>query len=222
MCYQLYEQLASDVGLPVDWYFRPSHIRHLSHGLIVHNLTLTRFLVAARVWVRSRPGIAIPKLRVSYEMEREPGRVEVVRDGKRTMVKVIPDAWILFENTRSGLRTAVLLEIDRGSAYSERFKEHVRTRIEFVRSGAYEKTFEGKGCIIAYATTGELPEYRESRLDAMCSWTMDVLSGMQIKDWAPILRFSAIVRKTMFETPLFMGRVWRRPDVDSPVRLLGG
>jgi hypothetical protein len=51
-----------------------------------------------------------------------------------------------------------------------------------VRSGAYERTFEGKGCVIAYATIGELPEYRESRLDAMCGWTMDVLSGMQIKD----------------------------------------
>jgi hypothetical protein len=50
---------------------------------------------------------------------------------------------------------------------------------------------------------------------------MDVLSDMQIKDWASILRFGAVVRKDMFETPLFMGRRWRRPDSDSPVRLLG-
>jgi hypothetical protein len=213
--------LANDLGLPVDWYFRPTHIKHLSHGLIVHNLTLTRFLVAARVWCRSRPGIVIPKLHISYEMERAPGKVEVIRDGKRVSVKVIPDAWILFENTKAQLRSPVLLEIDRGREYKDAFKEHVRSRIEFIKSGAYGQMFEGKGCVIAYATTGELPEYRESRLTAMCGWTMDVLSEMQIKDWASILRFGAVVRKTMFETPLFMGRMWRRPDSESPVRLLG-
>jgi hypothetical protein len=59
-------------------------------------------------------------------MERS-GKVEVLRDGKRTSFKVIPDAWILFENTKTRLRTAVLLETDRGSAYREKFKEHVET-----------------------------------------------------------------------------------------------
>ena len=81
--------------------------------------------------------------------------------------------------------------------------------------------FEGKGCVITYATTRELPEYRESRRDAMCDWTMQVLSDMQIKDWASILRCGSVVRRDMFDTPLFTGHIWRRPDSDSPVRLLG-
>lgn len=187
----------------------------------MHHLTLTRFLVAARVWFKGGPGIEIPNLNISYVMERAPGRVEVVKEGKRTSVKVIPDAWILFENRRANVRTAVLLEIDRGTAYREKFKEHVRTRIEFVRSGGYERMFGGKGCIITYATTGELPEYRESRCGVMCDWTMQELCDLQIADWASILRFGAIVRKEMVDTPLFTGRIWRRPDSDSPVRLLG-
>jgi hypothetical protein len=78
-------------------------------------------------------------------MERAPGKVDVVKDGKQTVVKVIPDAWILFENTKAHLRTPVLLEIDRGSAYREKFKEHVRSRIEFIKSGAYGQMFGGKG-----------------------------------------------------------------------------
>jgi hypothetical protein len=215
------EFLVSELGVPVEWYFRPSHIKHLSHGLIVHHLTLTRFLVAARVWVKSRPAVAIPKLAISYEIERSPGMVEVVKSGKRVSVKVIPDAWLLFENIKANVRTPVLLEIDRGSSYREKFKEHVRSRIEFVKSGAYQKMFGGRGCVIAYATTGELPEYRETRLTAMCDWTMQVLFDMGIADWASILRFSSVVRKEMFEAPLFMGRIWRRPDSDSPLRLLG-
>src|SRR5512132_4414369 len=128
-------------------------------------------------------------------MERSPGRVEVVRDNKRTSVKVIPDAWMLFHDRQENMRVPVLLEIDRGREYRDKFKNHVRSRIEFVRSGAYERMFAGKGCVIAYATTGELPEYRETRLTAMCGWTMEVLSEMQIKDWASILRFGAVVRK---------------------------
>ena len=47
------DYLVREAGTPVNWYFRPSQVRHLSHGIINHNLTLTRFLVCAtEVWTR--------------------------------------------------------------------------------------------------------------------------------------------------------------------------
>lgn len=151
------DYLVSELGIASDWYFRPQNIKHLSHAFIEHNLTLTRFLVAAHLWADRDPGVALTNTQISYEMERSPGRVEVVRNGKRESVKVIPDAWILFHDVKENMRVPVLLEIDRGREYRDKFKNHVRSRIEFVRSGAYERMFAGKGCVVAYATTGELP-----------------------------------------------------------------
>lgn len=51
--------------MPVDWYF----IRHLSYGLINHNLTLTRFLVCCYIWTR-KSEFTINGMRISYEMEK--------------------------------------------------------------------------------------------------------------------------------------------------------
>lgn len=137
---------------------------------------------------------------------------------KKTRSKVIPDAWILF--VQKGVRSPVLLEIDAGSSYQRRFKEHIKSRIEFVRSGEYQKMFNSKGCLIAYVTTGELPQYRDSRRSTMCRWSIDTLNEMGLESWASILRFAAVERKEMYTTPLFDGRVWRRPDSDSPLALL--
>lgn len=216
------DYLQSECAFASDWYFRPQNIKHLSHAFIEHNLTLTRFLVAAHLWCRKDPGVALLEARISYEMEKSPGKVVVVRGGRQTEVKVIPDAWMLFKDLKEDMRMPVLLEIDRGREYKEKFKEHVRARLEFVRSGAYQKLFEGKGCVIAYATTGELPEYRQSRIRAMRSWTWQVLSEMNLKSWAPILRFTGIVRKNMYEEGLFEKASWQRPDVDAPLGLLSG
>lgn len=212
--------LSRDVGLAVDWYFNPKHTRHLSHGLIIHNLTLTRFLVAAHVWCKKGTAFTLSALRTSYEMERHPATVEIVKDGKQERFKVIPDAWLLFDNSKEAVRLPVLLEIDRGSSYKERFKRHVRSRIEFLRSGAYQRMFGAAGCVIAYATTGELPEYRQSRCSAMRDWTREVLSEMNLKSWARILRFTSVVREEMYEPALFGAPVWLRPDRDSPLSLL--
>jgi hypothetical protein len=115
--------LVNNLGLPVDWYFKPHDTKRLSYSLITHNLTLTRFIVAAHGLENKQPGTRLAHARISYELEKTKG------------VKVIPDGWLLFE--KSGSRYPVLLEIDRGSAYKKDFKAHVMSRIEFIRSGEY-------------------------------------------------------------------------------------
>ena len=143
--------------------------------------------------------------RISYELEK-------------LQSKVIPDAWLLFE--KSGKKFPVLLEIDRGTAYKPVFKEHVKARIEFIRSGDYEKMFGMKGGLIVYATTGEIPKYKDTRVKWMRTSCMEVLNEMNLKSWASILRFGVVDRKTIYDSPLLQGMVWVRPDSESPLALL--
>jgi hypothetical protein len=42
--------MANEMGLPVDWWYRPYKVKHLSYGQVQHNLLLTRWLVAAAAW----------------------------------------------------------------------------------------------------------------------------------------------------------------------------
>src|SRR5688572_14970170 len=43
------------LGLPVSWYFRPHKLKFLSYSYVIHNLILTRFLVACEQWTREHP-----------------------------------------------------------------------------------------------------------------------------------------------------------------------
>lgn len=193
-------------GLPVDWLFRPNKIKHLSQGQIIHNLTLTRFLVAAHAWTAKQPNFKLSKTRICYELARE------------AVAKVIPDGWVEFAR-HDGKKYPILLEVDRGMEYSRRFMSHVRSRIEFIRSGAYRKIFGTDAVVIAYLTTGDLPEYRETRRKAMCRWTQEVLAELHIENWASIFRISSVVFDELYTTPIFDEPVWYRPDSLSPVPL---
>src|SRR5688500_3355209 len=62
---------------------------------------------------------------------------------------------------------AVIFEIDRGMEDKAKFRQHVLGRIDFLQSGEYKKAFNTNTVRIAYATTGQLPEYREARRKTM-------------------------------------------------------
>lgn len=213
------DYLANGVGLPVDWWYRPYKVKHLSYSQVVHNLTLTRFLVAAHAWAAKQPDFKLVRTRICYELAREAATVEINKEGKVEKLKVIPDAWIEFERN-NGKKFPILFEVDRGMEYSRKFKRHVRSRIEFIRSGAYKKMFHTDAVLIAYVTTGERPEYRETRRAAMCAYTQEVLADLHMENWASIFRFTSIEYDQLFTTPLFDEPVWYRPDSASPVPLL--
>jgi len=210
--------LANEVGLPVDWYFRPETVKHFSHAHVVHSLLLTRVLVAAEKFARSAEGIRLAGRRISYELWKSPPVVQIESEGERHEVKVVPDAWLLFERP-DGRRASVLVEIDRGREYQAAFKAHVAARVEFIASGEYTKVFGTRGVTIAYATTGERPEYVERRLASMRQWTNEVLASQGRENWAELFRFCTLSLDTLYQLPLFDGPVWQRIGSEEPVTL---
>jgi hypothetical protein len=43
------------LGLPISFYYRPHKIRHASYGASLHNLILSRTLIAASLWAKKQP-----------------------------------------------------------------------------------------------------------------------------------------------------------------------
>jgi hypothetical protein len=205
------DYLIREAGLAVDWWFRPARIKHLGYTQIIHNLTLTRFLVAAAAWAARRTDFKLIQTRICYELVKIPG------------VKVVPDAWLLFEKLKNGAHEhyyPVLLEIDRGVENQHKFKQHVSSRIEFIRKGgAYNKQFGMEAVTIAYATTGEIAGYREARRRTMCAWTQEVLADLHKEKWAYLFRFHGLCLDDIYNSPIFQESVWYRPDASSPVPL---
>jgi Replication-relaxation len=206
--------IVESLGIPVEWYYRPSKTGRFSGSYLAHQLLLTRFVLCACQFASHNPDYTLADVRLCYDIERSLG--------KRTGEAVVPDAWLLFE--REG-KFPVLLELDRGTEYQERFKNHVKGRLAFIRSGEYARVFGTPAVIIAYATTSQVQGHAETRRKTMCAWTMEVLAELAIENWAGIFRFTSAVEYTrLFEQAhaLFDTPVWCRPDVPStPVPLLG-
>jgi hypothetical protein len=199
--------LAREAGLTVDFYFRPYRLPHFSFSHLLHALVLTRCLVAAASWSRSQRQYTLSQIRTSYELAR-------IRE-----LKVVPDAWLLFERT-DGDRFPILLEIDRGTQHKAPFQQHLKARLEFIRSGEYAKVFGVPAVIIAYATTGQLPTYGETRRQALCHWIMEVLTELKMETWAEIFRVTKLSHAEIYQTPLFDAPVFYRPDTAQPLPLL--
>jgi hypothetical protein len=210
-------EIVQRLGLPVTWYYRPSKTGRLNSSYLAHQLLVTRFVICACRFTNQHPEYTLADVRLCYDMERSVGN--------RAGEAVVPDAWLHFERVADAVRFPVLVEIDRGSEYQERFKNHVRGRLEFIRSGDYARVFGTPAVIIAYATTGRLQAHADTRRKTMAAWTMEVLRELAIESWANIFRFtSAVVYTRLYEegNSLFTQPVWYRPDAPStPVHLFG-
>jgi hypothetical protein len=217
--------LVSQFGMSVDWHFRPGKPGPMNYSQLMHNLVLTRFLVAAVWWIRGHPNFKLADVRICYELAGKAGSVAVGEGGKKENVSVVPDAWLLVERFQARVfeeALPVLLEIDRGTMYRERFKRHVLGRIEFVRSGGYKTMFGTEGVRIAYATTGVRAGEGQGRRKAMLEWTKECLRELGLANWAPVFRFCALSFGELYESGIFDKPVWFRPDREKPVGLFEG
>jgi protein involved in plasmid replication-relaxation len=192
--------LVNHTDLPINWYFRPSRMASLNYNVLVHSLAVTRFLVAAHFWSKKQDIFKLIQTRISYELANTPGR-----EGNT----IIPDGWLLFER-QDGKRGAILVEIDRGTEYQQRFKEHVTSRLEFVQSGACEKLFGEQVYRICYVNVGNSP-YKETRRKTMLAWTREVLRELEKENWTSIFRFTDVAID-VYSANLFEEPVWFQPD----------
>ncbi|MGH8656552.1 MAG: hypothetical protein ACREUI_06370 [Burkholderiales bacterium] len=214
--------LVNEMGLPADWYFRPHKLRYLSYSQADHNLSLSRFLIAAQAWAKKQSNYCIAHIHICYELAKTAPLVEITTQGKTERLKVIPDAWILFEKLRNGAHERfipVLLELDRGTEHQVRFRQHVRSRIAFIQSGAYSKLFNTKAVLIAYVTLGQTPEYRETRRKAICTWINQTLHELGKPSWASIFCITSTTLEDIYQTPFFDSPIWYLPHSDTPVPL---
>jgi Replication-relaxation len=210
-----------NLGVPVDWYVPPYKAERLSHSHLAHQLTLTRLIVSACQWIRKQAEYSLADMRLCYELEKRIAKLHGEKE--RTAALVIPDGWLLFERVADRARSPLLIEIDRGSEYQERFKNHVRARLVFIHSGDYATVFGMPAVMIAYVTTGQVPAYRETRVKTMAAWTRDVLAELKMERWAGLFRFTSAVYETLYEDAhtLFEKPVWYRPDSPTLLPLLG-
>jgi Replication-relaxation len=215
------DYVAQELGLPVSWYFRPHKMANVGYSHIVHHALLTRVLVAAESWSTRPSAFKLSNVRICYELGERPATVTITQEGRPRALKVIPDAWLLFRRVSDGKRFPILLELDRGTQFQNKFKEHVRSRIEYIRSGAYEKTFGTNAVLIAYATTGATPAIAESRRSTISAWSNEVLGDLGIKNWASIFRFHALPTHDIYNGAFFEEKVWYRADRPAPTVLFG-
>jgi hypothetical protein len=76
-------RLLREMGVSCSWYFRPHKLKFLSYGYVLHNLILTRTLIAAGVWAKHTQAFSLVDKRISYELAG----------------KVITDGWLCLKST---------------------------------------------------------------------------------------------------------------------------
>jgi hypothetical protein len=162
-------------------------------------------MIAAGVWAKAHPSFSLIDKRISYELSG----------------KVIPDAWLYFEEEipDNVYEQPILFEIDRGMEDKYKFRQHVRGRIEYIRSGEYKRQFKTDLATIAYATTGQTEAYKITRRKTMYAWIMELLREMRLGDWAKVFRVASVEFGKLYDNSLFEQEVWYRPDSAEPLTL---
>jgi hypothetical protein len=199
------KRLLQAKGLPAAWYFRPNKLKFLSFSYVIHNLILARTMIAAAQWAKTHPAYSLRQTQICYELSG----------------KVIPDGWLRFSKQTSDGSYAqpVIIELDRGMEYKDKFRKHVRGRINYVQSGEYTKTFNSKVVTIAYLTTGQTPEYRVQRQKTMCLWICELLKEMRLEDWTNVFKVASVQFQNIYDNSLFEKDIWYKPDSSTAVKL---
>jgi hypothetical protein len=216
-------------GISVEWYFRPFKVAGMKYQNCLHALTLTRFLVAAQVFVKNNPSWELSHMKTEYELKKDiaaertknqAATVEVTatEGHEAETVTVIPDAWLVFHHRtrKNDACQPVFVEIDRGSEQQKSFKRHVRARLLFLASGGYKKLFGTNKGVLAYATTGNA-----TRLSSMRTWTKQVIDELNMKHLAPRFRFCSLSPAwEQDEQRLFLSPLWYKASDKHSVPLL--
>jgi hypothetical protein len=176
------------LGLEAPWYFNPERGSFGGYIHLHHNLALTKALISAEKWCQQQNACSLHEVRTSYELSRLKQMKEALQ--------AIPDAWLLFE--KNGKKYPILFEIDLGTENIQKYKQHVASRIDFVRSGLYERIFGVPAVVIAYVALEN-----EKRPDILYNWTREVLDELNLAQWIAIFRFCSCASEEMYTDNVF-------------------
>jgi Replication-relaxation len=212
------------LGIPVSWHLRIPQLQTLSHSSILHDLTRNRLVVACHAWARTRINISI-EYKLSNDLAKTPTLVEIPVKARMVKVGVIPDALILFTNTRTGRRHILVLEIDQNTQAPGRFRRHIASRLAYIKSSGFTKAYGTIPVLIVYVIQGVTDSASKARLKAMCKLTMRLLIDRKRPLDIKYFRFTTIKFKSLYDDSqsLFEKAVWYKPDdlkLERPVPLL--
>ena len=222
----------------IEGAYRPAKFRYLSYSPILHDLTLSRFLVVATTYFASPSRLQTFGNPHLLPARRNPPRITVVSQRKETLLLSSLMHGCYIEHVKDGSEYALWIEVDRWTENIKKFKPLVRNRLAFVKSPQYEKMFNTKAVLFCYVTAGT-PEQTDIRLDNMLRWTEDVLPHKDVltkedelttedkvllkerEQYASLFRFATVEYEKMYDQPhrLFTQPVWYQPDEPDPVLL---
>jgi hypothetical protein len=213
-------------GVEVPFFYRPQSASYYSYGYLMHQLSLSKFQVALRAFVRDHPSYQLVETLTSYAMAGNAPRITLVsKDGKERTVAVIPDCWVYVEYRKSkdtpqpvqGM--PLWVELDHGTESRSRFQELVCNRLTLVREKKYEEFFSTSSVRFCYLAFGRTREARLSRLFVMVRWVEEVLSEEELLSWGRLFHFATIEPELYESHALFTDPVWYQPFSGNPVPL---
>ena len=200
--------LLRNEGYNVNWYYRPYKEADRTYSFLYHALSITRFCVSADFWTKRQKAVEVRNT-TAYRLYEE-----------RTLLDqlvVVPDAFLVF--TFNPGVFPVLLEIDCATEGQMQFKRMLAARIEFFRSGNYERFFRQKAGNVCYVVTGNSHGERLARMNALIRWTMELLKEQNMERWAETFKFSQVDFDAMYACELFENEVWKIGNRAPPAKL---
>jgi len=216
--------LSRELGEPVDWWYSPAKASNHSFSYLLHQLTLSRLVCAVQHWVRQQTVYRLTQSLLSYALAHTAPKVTIQSAESTTTIPVIPDALLCFERN-DGEKYPLIIEVDRGTEFQERFKKHVTARTQLVRSGGHKHYLGIDAVCIAYITPGVTNSYRASRRKSMRQWTKEVVEaeifGKNRQAWMERFRFTSLPYEEIYErvSGLLTDAVWYGPDSETKVPL---
>jgi hypothetical protein len=205
-------QYLTTTGITEFSRFRPSENIELSYLFLSHTLAVNNIIIAAKLVERIAPQIQLVHFRHERALRQAPIEVVTATGEKQ---RVIPDGWLDFRTPTH--RTAVILELDRGTEQQRAFRRKLQGLIACAQ-GPYQAFFETSSMTIAFLTTSG-----EDRCTLIRKWCEEELKEESQRELAEIFLFLTITREGKDLDPrVFLSPMWQQPFEKARISLLAG
>jgi hypothetical protein len=214
---------AAQEVLALDSDYQFAKLRYLAYSPLLHDLCLSRFIVATTNYLHAHPEYHVLERRLCYSIARNPPKILQNIDGKETKVAVVPDAFLRIELSDED-EYGLWIEIDRVTETYKKYLNLVHNRIELAKTKLLETYFNIPSVLFCYIVTdiaGNTPKMLKTRLHTIRRWTEEVLPEENREAWASMFRFTTVSFNSIYDKTqsLLEEAEWYQPLVDDKVSL---